>query len=59
MTGLFFTLALSEQHFEPFKQDLKDDRHAEYQIIKLLPIKIQSVMNAAHYVLADMNKEET
>jgi cobalt-zinc-cadmium efflux system membrane fusion protein len=37
----------------------KDDGYTEVKLIKPLPENTQVVLNAAYYLLADMNKEET
>ncbi|HEY9113423.1 MAG TPA: efflux RND transporter periplasmic adaptor subunit [Bacteroidales bacterium] len=38
---------------------LKDDGYTEIKLIDALPENTQVVLNAAYYLLADMNKEET
>lgn len=38
---------------------LKDDGYTEIKLIDVLPENTQVVLNAAYYLLADMNKEET
>jgi cobalt-zinc-cadmium efflux system membrane fusion protein len=37
----------------------KDDGHTEVKLINSLPENSKIVLNAAYYLLADMNKEET
>jgi cobalt-zinc-cadmium efflux system membrane fusion protein len=60
--------ALEEQHqkegLKAFKMvevitGQKDDRYTEVHLLDSLPENTQIVMNAAYYLLADMNKEET